>query len=138
MRDGRYETWHLIDLYAYLGVGLVLPHQPWTGADFTASAPARVFWWSAYGSTLVAVLVLRVGMPVWRSVYHRLRVTAVVPEAPGAVSVHLRGHRLDRLPGEAHLEFGPHGTTTGIAASGFVVSEMTRATARSLGPDFVE
>ncbi|MEU7875882.1 ferredoxin reductase family protein [Dactylosporangium sp. NPDC049140] len=94
----RYETWHLIHLYAYLGVGLALPHQLWAGADFTASAPARVFWWSIYGATLAAVLVFRVGMPVWRSVYHRLRVTAVVPEAPGVVSVHLRGRRLDRLP----------------------------------------
>jgi predicted ferric reductase len=97
-RRQRYETWHLIHLYAYLGVGLALPHQLWTGADFTASAPARVFWWSAYGATMTAVLLFRVGMPVWRSVYHRLRVTAVVPEAPGVVSVHMRGHRLDRLP----------------------------------------
>jgi predicted ferric reductase len=97
-RRQRYETWHLIHLYAYLGVGLALPHQLWTGADFTASAPTRIFWWSAYGATLAAVLAFRVGLPLWRSAYHRLRVTVVVPEAPGVVSVHLRGHRLDRLP----------------------------------------
>jgi len=97
-RRQRYETWHLIHLYAYLGVGLALPHQLWTGADFTASAPTRIFWWTAYGATLAAVLIFRVGMPAWRSAYHRLRVAAVVPEAPGVVSVHLRGHRLDRLP----------------------------------------
>lgn len=97
-RRQRYETWHLIHLYAYLGVGLALPHQLWTGADFTASASARVFWWSAYGATLAAVLVFRLGVPAWRSAYHRLRVAAVVPEAPGVVSVYLRGHRLDRLP----------------------------------------
>lgn len=30
----RYESWHLLHLYAYLGVGLALPHQLWTGADF--------------------------------------------------------------------------------------------------------
>ena len=34
----RYESWHLLHLYAYLGVGLALPHQIWTGADFIASA----------------------------------------------------------------------------------------------------
>ena len=28
----RYESWHLLHLYAYLGVGLALPHQLWTGA----------------------------------------------------------------------------------------------------------
>ena len=27
----RYESWHLLHLYAYLGVGLALPHQLWTG-----------------------------------------------------------------------------------------------------------
>ena len=38
----RYESWHLLHLYAYLGVGLALPHQLWTGQEFlasTASAP---------------------------------------------------------------------------------------------------
>jgi predicted ferric reductase len=97
-RRQRYETWHLIHLYAYLGVGLALPHQLWTGADFLASTPARLYWWGLYAAALTAVLVFRVGLPAWRSVYHRLRVDAVVPEAPGVVSVYLRGHRLDRLP----------------------------------------
>src|SRR3954470_24453688 len=30
----RYESWHLLHLYAYAGVGLALPHQLWTGTDF--------------------------------------------------------------------------------------------------------
>ena len=30
----RYESWHLLHLYAYLGAGLALPHQLWTGQDF--------------------------------------------------------------------------------------------------------
>jgi ferredoxin-NADP reductase len=47
------------------------------------------------------VLVFRLGLPGWRSAYHRLRVLAVVPEAPGVVSVLIRGHRLDRLPARA-------------------------------------
>jgi ferredoxin-NADP reductase len=97
-RRQRYETWHLLHLYAYLGVGLALPHQLWTGADFTASAPARLYWWSLYGSALVAVLVFRVGVPAWRSAYHRFRVAQVATETPGVVSVYIRGHRLDRLP----------------------------------------
>lgn len=37
----RYESWHLLHLYAYLGVGLALPHQIWVGADFITSPPAR-------------------------------------------------------------------------------------------------
>ena len=36
----RYESWHLLHLYAYLGVGLALPHQLWTGQEFIGSAAA--------------------------------------------------------------------------------------------------
>jgi predicted ferric reductase len=94
----RYESWHLLHLYAYLGAGLAIPHQLWTGTDFTANASARWFWWTAYGVCAAAVLVFRVGIPVARNLRHRLVVSRVVVEAPGVVSVHLTGHRLDRLP----------------------------------------
>ncbi|MFG1605250.1 ferric reductase-like transmembrane domain-containing protein [Actinoplanes sp. NPDC049265] len=94
----RYESWHLLHLYAYLGVGLALPHQIWTGADFGFSGWARLYWWGLYAATLAAVLAFRVVLPLGRSGYHRLRVAQVVAEAPGVVSVYLRGHRLDRLP----------------------------------------
>jgi ferredoxin-NADP reductase len=97
-RRQRYETWHLIHLYAYLGVGLALPHQLWTGTDFAGSAVARLYWWGLYAAAAGTVLLFRLGLPAWRSVYHRLRVDAVVPEAPGVTSVYLRGHHLDRLP----------------------------------------
>jgi predicted ferric reductase len=97
----RYESWHFIHLYAYLGVGLALPHQIWAGADFIGSAPARAYWWTLYLGTLAAVLVFRIGLPVWRSYRHDLRVTGVVEEAPGIVSVHIGGRRLDRLPARA-------------------------------------
>jgi predicted ferric reductase len=94
----RYESWHLLHLYAYLGVGLAIPHQLWTGTDFTGSGWAQLYWWTAYGVAAGSVLVFRLGVPVWRSLVHRIEVHAVVPEAPGVVSVWLRGHRLDRLP----------------------------------------
>ena len=97
----RYESWHLIHLYAYLGVGLALPHQLWTGQDFVSSPAARVYWWTVYVGTLAAVVVFRLGLPLWRSAYHRLEVAAVAPEAPGVVSVYLRGRHLDRLPVQA-------------------------------------
>ncbi len=97
----RYESWHLIHLYAYLGVGLALPHQLWTGTDFVASPAARAYWWSLYVATLAAVLTCRLGLPLWRSWRHRLEVAAVTPEAPGVVSVHLRGRGLHKLPVQA-------------------------------------
>ncbi|MDQ1615639.1 MAG: hypothetical protein QOJ60_1578 [Actinomycetota bacterium] len=93
----RYESWHLLHLYAYLGVGLALPHQIWTGADFVSSPLARAYWWTLYATVLGAVLTFRVARPLWRSLWHRVEVAAVVDEAPGVISLHLRGHRLDRL-----------------------------------------
>jgi len=94
----RYESWHLLHLYAYLGVGLALPHQLWTGADFVASRTSTVYWWSLYAVSAGAVVVYRLGVPVWRNWRHRLVVSRVVPEGPGLTSVYLDGRALDRLP----------------------------------------
>jgi predicted ferric reductase len=94
----RYESWHLLHLYAYLGVGLAIPHELWTGTDFTASGLATAYWWTVYGVAAGCVLVFRLGIPVARNLRHRLRVHAVVAEAPGVVSIWLTGRRLDRLP----------------------------------------
>jgi predicted ferric reductase len=94
----RYESWHLLHLYAYLGVGLALPHQLWAGSDFVNSPAARAYWWGAYLATAGAVVVFRLGLPAWRTVRHGLEVAAVVPEAPGVHSVYLRGRDLHRLP----------------------------------------
>jgi DMSO/TMAO reductase YedYZ heme-binding membrane subunit len=46
-RKLRYESWHLLHLYAYAGVGLALPHQLWTGTDFIGNAAATVYWWTS-------------------------------------------------------------------------------------------
>jgi predicted ferric reductase len=100
-RKLRYESWHLLHLYAYLGVGLALPHEVWTGSDFVGSPAARTYWWTLYAATLASVVVFRLAVPAWRSARHRLVVEEVVPEGPGVVSLHLRGHRLDRLPVKA-------------------------------------
>ena len=93
----RYESWHLMHLYAYLGVGLALPHQLWTGQELVSSPGRTVFWWTAWAAAAGAVLVWRVGLPLARNLRHQLRVTSVVHEAPGIVSVQVSGRRLDRL-----------------------------------------
>jgi predicted ferric reductase len=100
-RKLRYESWHLIHLYAYLGVGLALPHQLWTGTDFIGSAAATAYWWTLYAVSAGGVLVYRVALPLWRNWRHRLVVSHVTPEGPGLTSVYLSGRRLDKLPARA-------------------------------------
>ena len=97
----RYESWHLLHLYAYLGVGLALPHQLWTGQQFVGSTARTVFWWTAWALAAAAVLVWRVGRPLLLNLRHRVRVSSVVDEGAGIWSVHLTGRRLDELRVEA-------------------------------------
>jgi predicted ferric reductase len=97
----RYESWHLMHIYAYLGVGLALPHQLWTGQQFTDSTAKTVFWWSAWALAAAAVLVWRLGVPLAVNVRHRLRVAAVVDEGAGVRSVVVTGRRLDAMRAEA-------------------------------------
>ncbi len=97
-RKLRYESWHLLHLYAYLGVGLALPHQLWTGQEFLSHRYARVYWWSLWIAALGAILVWRIGVPVYRTLSHNLRVTAVVRESPQVVSIWMSGRNLQRLP----------------------------------------
>lgn len=98
----RYESWHLLHLYGYLGVGLALPHQLWTGQDLMSSTARTVFWWTVWAAAAGAVLLWRIGLPLWRSARHDLTVTSVVPEGQGVASVYLRGRHLDRM----HVEAG--------------------------------
>jgi DMSO/TMAO reductase YedYZ heme-binding membrane subunit len=70
----RYESWHLLHLYAYVGIALGIPHQLWTGADFTASPGTRAIWWAVYLTVLSLLLVYRVALPRVRSLGNRASV----------------------------------------------------------------
>ena len=97
----RYETWHLLHLYAYLGVGLALPHQLWTGQDFVGNLAATVFWWTLYAVALGCVVGFRLVLPLVRSYRHRLVVEEVRRETLGVTSVVVSGRDLDRLGARA-------------------------------------
>lgn len=97
----RYESWHLLHLYAYVGVGLALPHQLWTGTDFVGSPTETAYWWTIWALAAASVLVYRIGLPLWRSSRYRLRVKQVRWETPTVFSVHLTGRDLRRLPARA-------------------------------------
>jgi len=97
----RYETWYFIHLYAYLGIALAFSHQLAAGTDFVGEPAARAYWYALYAATLGVLVVFRLGVPLVRSLRHRLRVTRVIEEAPGVVSVEIGGVRLDRLGARA-------------------------------------
>ncbi len=100
-RRMRYESWHLLHLYAYLGVGLAVPHMLWTGGDFVASPLATAYWWILWIAAAGSVVVFRVARPVLRSQRHRVRVASVEPDGARAVTVTMTGRRLHRLRARA-------------------------------------
>jgi ferredoxin-NADP reductase/DMSO/TMAO reductase YedYZ heme-binding membrane subunit len=97
-RRMAYETWWSVHLYTYLALFLSFSHQIDTGASFVGHPVARWWWTALWLGTLMVVVGSRIGLPVWRSLRHRLRVVGVTPEGPGVVSILVRGRRLDRLP----------------------------------------
>ncbi|HLI16392.1 MAG TPA: ferredoxin reductase family protein [Acidimicrobiales bacterium] len=93
----RYETWWVVHLYVYLALALAFAHQLATGAPFVGHPLARWVWSLAWAATAGVALAYRVGLPLWRSLYHRLRVVGVQAEAPGVVSIVCAGRHLERL-----------------------------------------
>jgi len=99
----RYESWHLLHLYGYLGVGLAIPHMLWTGADFTSSPSATVYWWTLWAVVAACVLWFRVAVPLLRTARHGLRVVSVEQDGHEGIAVRMRGrgiHRLRARPGQ--------------------------------------
>ncbi len=94
----RYETWWAVHLYTYLAIALSFSHQLATGAPFLGHPLARAYWISLWLLTAGVVLSYRFGLPIVRSLVHRLKVVRVEQEAPGVVSVVTRGRHLDQLP----------------------------------------
>lgn len=93
-----HETWWSVHLYTYLALLLSFSHQIGTGASFVGHPTATLFWTVLWVGTLVTVVAFRIALPLWRTLRHDLRVVRVEREAPGVVSIVLRGRRLDRIP----------------------------------------
>lgn len=100
-RRVSYETWYRLHVSAYVAVALSFSHQVSTGVDFATDPAARLLWTGLYAATAAAVVVWRVVLPARRWFRHRLVVDAVVAEAPGVVSVWVRGRDLESLGARA-------------------------------------
>jgi predicted ferric reductase len=92
-----YEGWHLIHLLSYVAVAFALPHQLSVGGVLAGGTAQRVYWIALFALAFGAIGFFRFLTPAVRSLRHGLRVAAVIPVAPGVVSIVLRGRDLRRL-----------------------------------------
>ncbi|MHB1534491.1 MAG: ferredoxin reductase family protein [Acidimicrobiales bacterium] len=93
----RRETWWVIHLYLYLALALSFAHALALGPSFVGHPFTRIVWSLAWAATAGTVLTYRFGLPIVRSLRHRLKVVEVRPEAPGVVSIICSGRHLNRL-----------------------------------------
>jgi ferredoxin-NADP reductase/DMSO/TMAO reductase YedYZ heme-binding membrane subunit len=96
-RRMSHETWWQVHLLTYLALALSFSHQIATGASFVHHPLARLAWTLLWLETAGVVFACRVGLPMWRTAYHGLRVVKVVRESDDVFSLVVKGRRLERL-----------------------------------------
>jgi predicted ferric reductase len=101
----NWETWRFLHLYAYLAIALAFGHELAVGTDFTDDAIARWYWIALYAAVGLCLLAFRIGHPMRMSLRHQLRLTQIVPEAPGVVSLYVTGRELEQLQARAGQYF---------------------------------
>jgi predicted ferric reductase len=137
----RYVTWWLLHLATYLAVVLAYGHEVTNGAAFVHHPLLEHCWLALHWAVGLAVLWGRVLQPTLNSLYHGLRVHAVVEEAPGIISVHLVGHHLQDLEAHGGQYFLWRFLVPGLwwrahpySLSSVPNSRYVRLTAREVGP----
>ena len=93
----KYETWWVIHLYTYLGLGLAFMHQIRTGIMFVGHPHTIQVWTGFWIGAGLVVVSSRIAIPLLRNQRHQLRVASVTPEGPGVVSLTLTGRHLEGL-----------------------------------------
>ena len=135
----RWETWHLLHLTMYIAVALGFSHQL-AGPDIAGRPWLQATWGVLYALTFALVLRYRILAPLQAAMRHRLRVVAVLPEAPGVVSLVLQGRHVAELqaaPGQffrwRFLTRGSWGTAHPFSLSAPPVGNRLRLTVKALG-----
>jgi predicted ferric reductase len=135
----RWETWYSLHLTMYAAVALAFSHQL-AGPDLAGRPLLQVGWALLYTFTFALVLRYRVIAPARAALRHRLRVVAVIPEAPGVVSIVIQGRHLAELqaqPGQffrwRFLTVGSWATAHPFSLSAPVVGNRLRLTVKALG-----
>ena len=101
-----YETWWIIHVYTYIAIAASFMHQVLNGQMFINHPLNRLYWTMLYILMAAAVIIYRFGIPLVRSLRHNLVVEKVIVEAPGLISVIMRGRNLKGLAAEGGQFFG--------------------------------
>ncbi|MGR3933117.1 ferredoxin reductase family protein [Streptomyces sp. BRA346] len=96
-----YEVWYYLHLLTYAAVFLTFWHQLSNGAEFVGDMTAQTAWYVLYGAVSALAIWYRLLVPLRLNLRHRMKVEAVVQEAPGIVSVLIKGRKLHRIGAEA-------------------------------------
>lgn len=91
------ESWWLIHLLMYVALFLSFAHELVLGPSFVGHPLTREIWTITWLLAAASLVTYRVGLPVFRTLRHRLRVVQVTPEGPDVVSIILEGRDLERL-----------------------------------------
>ena len=91
------ETWWALHLFMYLALALAFAHEIVLGPSFVGHPVTRLLWSLCWAALAGLLLACRFGIPIYRSLYHRLSIAEVRPEAPDIVSIILKGRHLERL-----------------------------------------
>ena len=92
-----YETWWIVHLYTYLGLGLAFMHQIRTGVMFIGHARTIELWTTLWIATGALIVLLRIGVPLVRNSQYQLRVANVVQEAPNVYSLTVTGKNIKKM-----------------------------------------
>lgn len=93
----KYESWWVVHLYTYLGLGLAFMHQIRIGVMFLGHEHTIQFWTTLWVATGAMILLLRVGVPLARNQQYQLRVASVTPEAPNVYSLTVTGKNIKKM-----------------------------------------
>jgi len=138
-RKLRWESWYALHLSMYLAVALSFSHQL-AGPDMAGRPWLQVLWALLYTFTFALVLRYRFIAPIRAAFRHRLRVVAVIPEAPGVVSIIIEGQHMADLyaqPGQffrwRFLTHGSWKTAHPFSMSAPPIGNRLRLTVKALG-----
>ena len=100
-RKLSYEWWYAIHFTVYAAIALSWFHMIPAGNELVIDRIAADYWRGLFALALALVLYFRVARPLARAARFDLRVSDVIEEAPGVVSLRISGRGLDRLGAQA-------------------------------------